>query len=102
MNLNPIYLAPVPAQKPIPKQTTPQPPVEAPSAPISQTEEAGFSQVPTQNQSRENRNQENRYNRDSKYKIAKSVPSEDPKRSGSPVHGVQFLVQFRNWSRDKF
>merc|ERR1711953_1428502 len=58
--------APVPTQKPIPKQTTPQPPVEAP-APISQTEEAGFSQVPTQNQTRENRNQENRYNRDRNY-----------------------------------
>merc|ERR1711953_264006 len=46
--------------------TANQSPVEAP-APISQTEEAGFSQVPTQNQSRENRNQENRYNRDRNY-----------------------------------
>jgi len=57
--------APVPTQKPIPKQTTPQPPVET-QAPVSQTEEAGFSQVPTQNP-RENRNQENRYNRDRNY-----------------------------------
>ena len=59
-------LAPVPTQKPAPKQTTPtpQPPVEA-VAPV-QAEDAGFSQVPTQNP-RENRNQENRYNRDSEY-----------------------------------
>merc|ERR1711937_776556 len=57
--------APVPTQKPIPKQTTPQPPAEA-QAPVSQTEEAGFSQVPTQNP-RENRNQENRYNRERNY-----------------------------------
>jgi len=62
--------APVPTQKPIPKQTTPtpQPPsVEASPAPVGgASEEAGFSQVPTQNP-RENRNQENRYNRDRNY-----------------------------------
>lgn len=63
-----VVPAPVPTQKPVPKQTTPtpQPPVEAAQAPVQASEDAGFSQVPTQNP-RENRNQENRYNRDRNY-----------------------------------
>jgi len=65
--------APVPVQKAVPKQTTPTPqqpqPVDVARDVVEGPGESGggFSQVPAQNQSRENRNQENRYNRDRNY-----------------------------------